>query len=163
MPLPDIDTIATLGGVLTNDSPVVNPTTDLDADADTKSRANVAMMTHTLARAIRRFAGHATTPTDPSSGFVHDATWGNTPALKPPVTKGGTGIFDITWPATVTDELGVAHTTNLRGGWGNVEATGNCYVTSVQVLAPNVLRVRVWQQASSLNDAAGLNVTVYAY
>lgn len=165
MTLPDTDSLSTLGGTLTNFSPVEDPTTDLDAGADNKSRSNVAMVTHTIERACRRFAGHATTPADPASGFVHDALWGSSGAVKPPVTKGGTGIYVVTWTATQNDELGVAHTLNFRTAQAWVEVSGTTrYFAHARVTAANVVEVRVFIDggagADTLNDAAGLNIVV---
>lgn len=168
MTLPDIDTIATLGGALQNFAPVEDPTTDLDAGADNASRTNVAMMTHTAVRAMRRFLGHATTPADPVSGFIHDAVWGSSAPVKATVTKGGTGIYPLTWPTTVQDELGVAHTLNLRCARAWVEITGSVrYSAEARATAGNVVEVRVFIDggagADALNDAAGFNIVVVAW
>jgi hypothetical protein len=163
MPLPDIDSIETYGGVLVNYAPVEDPTTDLDAAMDNKNRASTAAMTHTLTRAICRFVGNAGSPTDPSSGLVHDAVWGSSFAIKPVVAKADTGIYDVTFPVSVQDELGAAHLLNLRGGYAQVESSTFAYVCSVQITSANVARIRIFKSASTLDNAAGLNVTLSVF
>ncbi len=163
MTLPDIDTLATLGGELVNAEPVLDATTDLDAGADSKSRANVAMMTHTSPRAMRRFTGHATTPTDPASGFVHDAQWGNVNANKPTLGIAAT-VYTVTWPATVQDELLVSHALNFRIAKAWVEvAGGTYYAATARVLTANSVEVRVFTAAGALDAAAGLNIVVMVW
>ncbi len=158
--LPETADVAELGGILQNYGAVEDPTTDLDAGADNKNRANTAAMTHTATRAMRRFVGHATTPTDPLSGFVHDSVWGKAPAVKPTVTRAGTGIYLVTFPLSVQDELGVFHDTNLQVAKAWVEFTGTTvYGASARVTAANVVEVRV-HTGGALSDAAGLAIVV---
>ncbi len=157
--LPDTDSFDTLGGELSNYAPVEDPTTDLDADADNKTRLDVAGMTETCARAWCCFVGNAATPTDPASN-VHGAVWGSTAPVKPTVTRTGAGVYTITWPASVTDELSAAHTVNLRRAWWNVEGTTPYICTATPVA--NVVTFRVFTHAGVADDAAGVNLTVYA-
>lgn len=163
MTLPDIDALSTYGGALANYSPVVDPTTDEDASARNKYAANVAMMTHTAPRALASFLGHATTPADPASGFVHDAMWGNALGVKPTVVKAGTGIYDMTWPASVNDELGVAHALNLRRALAQVESSdGTFRDAQAKVTSANSVRVYTFA-VTTLNDLAGQVVTVWVW
>jgi len=165
MTLPDkTDTIATLGGILANAEPVTDATTDLDADADNKARANNAMMSRTACQALRRFTGHATTPADPGSGLVHRALWGSAVGVKPPVTKGGTGIYLVTWAATQNDELGVSHSLNLEIARAWVEVTGATLIlATARITAPNIVEVRVYTMAGALTDAVASNIVVQAW
>ena len=116
MPLPGIDTLDDLGGALSNlgGAPVENPQTDLDADADNIARANVAAMTHTATRAWVRWTGF----TYSAPAFVvpddHDSLWGSSTGVRPTVQQTSAGVYVVTWPATVTDELGNVHTLNIR-------------------------------------------------
>ena len=162
--LPETTDVNELGGVLSNYGAVEDPTTDLDADADNKNRACTAMMTHSAIRAMRRFTGHAATPTDPASGFVHDAVWGSTAGVKPTVSIAAT-VYSVTWPASVSDELGVSHTTNLRMADAWVENTGAThYRASARVTSANVVEVRCFNAAgTALDNVAGLNVCVVAW
>ncbi len=164
MTLPDIDTLSTLGGSLVNAEPVMDATTDLDADADNKSRTNVAMMSRTGIRAMRRFVGHATTPADPVSGFIHEAMWGSTGGVKPAVTRSNTGIWLVTWAATQDDELGEEHSLNFRvaQAWVEVSST-TFYAATARVTAANVVEVRTFTAAGALNDVVGFNVVVMVW
>jgi len=162
--LPDIDTLSTLGGQLVNADPVMDATTDLDADADNKSRADVAMMTRTGIRAMRRFTGHGTTPTDPASGFVHEAMWGSISGVKPTVVRSGAGIWLLTWTATQADELGESHSLNFRAAEAWVEVTSTTfYNATARVTAANVVEVRTFTAAGVLDDVVGFNVVVLVW
>ncbi len=161
--LPDVDTLATYGGAKTNYAPVEDVTTDLDADHHNVMAANVAGLTQTAPRALRRFVGHATTPTDPVSGFVHAAVWGSDNGVKPTVTIAAT-VYTVTWPTSVTDELGEVHSVNLRAAEAWVETTGTTlYVATARVTSANVVEVRVYSSFAALSDAATFNIVVKAY
>jgi hypothetical protein len=163
MTLPAVDSLATYGGALENYSPVVDPTTDEDATSRNKYAANVAMATHTLVRAIRSFVGvNGANPTDPVSGFVHDAVWGSTPDVKPTVARTGEGVWTVTWPEEVDDELDEEHTVSLQRAWAEVECDGTLYHATAKVTAANVVTVRGWLANGTADDLTGLTITVWA-
>lgn len=159
MTLPEIDDLATFGGELNNYSPVVDPTTDRDAAAMNIALADVAGMTQTCVRAWAAFVGHGATPTDPASN-IHGAVWGNTAPVKPTPARTGSGVYTVTWPSSVTDELGESHTVNLRRGWAQVEGA-TAYHAQVSFSA-NVATVRVFDMAGAANDAVGATIVVFA-
>lgn len=158
MTLPDTDSLSTLGGALSNAWPVVDPTTDLDADADNKNRCDVAMMTHTALRAWCAFTTAATTGALARVG--HDAMWGNASAIAPALARTGAGTFTLTYPATVYDELGVGHALNFRAGFGQSRAVADDGV-KVVATAPNVLTVYL-RVAGVLADGVGTTIDVFA-
>lgn len=163
--LPDIDSLATYGGPLANFAPVVDPTTDEDAAWRNLYAMNVAMLGHTAPRALRSFVGHATAPTDPVSGFVHDALWGNSAPVKSTVAKdggAGTGRYTSTWPTTIVDELGVTHTINLRRAHAWAEGS-TAYHCQAEISSANVVMVRVTDMAGAAADAAGVTINIVAY
>lgn len=160
MTLPDVDDLSTYGGALANYAPIEDATTDEDAAWRNKYAANVAGMTQTACRAWCTFLGHASAPTDPASN-VHGAVWGDDVSVKPTVARTGTGVFTVTWPSTVTDELAEVHTVNLRRCWANVEGATAYFVTTT-VTAANVVTLRVFNSSAAANDAAGVTFTVYA-
>jgi hypothetical protein len=162
--LPDSADINTYGGVLVNDGEIENPETDQDADAFNEMKNDVAMMTHMRLAAMRRFVGHATTPAEPGSGFIHDALWGSAPAVKPAVTKLGTGIYKVAWPQTVADELGATKTLNLRVARAWVEITGSTrYSAEARTLSAYEVEVRVFTNAGALDDAATFTIVAQAW
>jgi hypothetical protein len=157
--LPGIDSLSTYGDAKSNYAPVEDPTTDEDAAHRNLYAANVAAMTQTAPRAICRFVGHGTTPTDPASN-VHFAVWGNDVSVKPVVAHSATGVFTITWPSTITDELGEEHSVNLVDGWPNVNGS-TLYHAQVTITAPNVATVYVFNSAGAANDAVGVTIAVF--
>ena len=154
--LPDRDTLATYGGAKTSYSSPVDPTTDESADDRNKYAGNVAMMTQTATRAFRSFlgtTGGSTGVADPSTGFVHGAVWGDSSTVKPGVTYVSTGVADVIWPSSVSDELGDSHTLSLKRAWGEVETSdGVLRIASAKVTAAN--KVRVYTYAPSATGAA---------
>lgn len=169
MTLPDRDAISTYGGALANYGAMVDPTTDEDAAWRNKYVANVAMMTHTITRGARTFlgtSGGATSVADPSSGFIHDAVWGDSSSVKPSVTHVQTGIYDIIAPSTVADELAVDHSVVIRRPWGNVEQSDSTLrVASPVVTASQKIRVYTYKANASgqliLDDLVGETITVF--
>ena len=160
MTLPDVDDLDTLGGAFADYDNVEDPTTDLGAAFYNKNNANTAMMTQTAARAICTFVGGAV-PADPGSGFVHAAVWGGSAPVKPVVANTGTGVYTVTWPASVNDELAVSHTVNLRRGHTAVEG-GTPYITTTEITSANVATVRIFDATGTLSNGAG-TFTVWVY
>lgn len=169
MTLPDRDSISTYGGALANYGAMVDPTTDEDAAWRNKYAANVAMMTHTITRSARTFlgtSGGATSVADPSTGFVHDAVWGDSSSVKPSVTHVQTGIYDIVYPSTVSDELAVDHSVAVRRAWGNVEQSDSTLrVAQAAVSSSQKVRVYTYKANASgqllLDDLVGEIITVF--
>ena len=149
MTLPDRDTLATYGGPMSNYSDPIDPTTDEDAAFRNKYAANVAMMSHTIGRAARSFlgtTGGATAIADPSTGFVHDALWGDGASVKPSVTHVQTGIYDATWPSSVNDELGAAHTLTLRRAKAAVESSdGTLRIAEAKITGSQKVRIYTYE------------------
>ena len=168
MTLPDRDALSTYGGALDNYGQMTDPTTDEDAAWRNKYVANVAMMTHTVTRAVRSFlgtSGGATSIADPSTGFIHDAVWGDSSTVKPSVTHVQTGIYDIVYPSTVSDELAADHSVVVRRAWGNVEQSDSTLrIASPAVSASQKVRVYTYKANASgqliLDDLVGETITV---
>jgi hypothetical protein len=169
MPLPDKDTLATYGGALENYAEPIDPTTDEDAGWRNKYAANVAMMTHTVTRGARSFlgtTGGGTAISDPSSGFIHDAVWGDGAAYKPSLTHVQTGVYDAIWPSSVSDELGTTHTVNIRRAWAEVESSdGTLRIATAKVSSAQKVRVYTYERAAagtvSGSDLVGEIITVF--
>jgi hypothetical protein len=160
--VPDIDNLASLGGILQNYRPVEDPTTDLDAGFGNKTRANAAAMTQTAPRAMVIFTTASTT-----GGLVlvgHWSLWGNTPTVAPSLARLTTGQYTVTWPATVTDELGVTHTVSLRAAMASTEGTTaydpNAYPT---VRFGNVVQANLFSASGSPTDGSTTTMVVWAY
>lgn len=162
MPItPDVATLINdLGGVLSNYSNVEDATTDLDASFDNNSRCMAAMMSHTAPRSWARVTTAATT-----AAMVlvkHDAMWGNSLGVAPTIARVSLGTFTITYPASVNDELSVAHTVNLRWASANHRsATAALFVQAVPTSA-NVITFTVRDSTFALVDTA-VDVDVTGY
>jgi hypothetical protein len=159
MPCPDIDTLATLGGALQNYSPVEDPTTDLDAATYNITRLDVASMTQTSNRAWVNFTANTTTGT--MTLVAHAAHWGSSIAVAPTLARVTTGTFTVTWPATVTDDLGNVHTLNMRFAKGNARGGGTYYDVQAQPSGLNSVTVYVYNSANALTDAAGVAIDIW--
>jgi hypothetical protein len=156
--LPGVDSLADYGDAKSDYAPVEDPTTDESAEHRNLYAANVAAMTQTAPRAIYRFIGHGTTPTDAASN-VHYAVWGNDVDVKPAVAHSATGVYTVTWDTTVTDELLEEHTVNLVDGWANVNGTTAYHVQVT--CSVNVATIYVFDMAGAANDAVGATIAVY--
>lgn len=174
MTLPDKDALTTYGGPLNNYSAVRDPTTDEDAAWRNKYACNVAMMTHTAVRAMRSFVGAtAADPTDPVSGFVHDALWGDDPGVKPVVARTGAGVWTVTYTTPVSSELsgattaqggGVTHNLNFQRALAQAECVGGVLKHVVaEVTAANVVTVRGFLADGTPDDLNGILVTVWIW
>ena len=160
MALPGSASINDYGGIKQNDEPVEDYTTDEDANDRNRAFEDCAAMTHTATRCWRSFIGNATTPTDPVTS-IHDANWGNSLGVKATVARVATGQYTVTFPTTVTDELGVVHTLVLRRAWVNAEGSTftPCQAT---VTSSNVITVYTYNAAGAANDGVGITFTVFA-
>jgi hypothetical protein len=170
MPLPDISSIDDVGGAKANYAPVTDPTTDEDAADRNRAFCDVAMMGHTAPRGFVRFvAVDGADPDDPASS-VHDALWGSAVGVKPVVANTGEGVWTVTLPSTVDDELtledaalggGETHTVNVRPAFAQATAVAGVLVHAVaEVTSANVITVRGYLANGTADDIAGSTVTV---
>lgn len=161
------------GGPLTNYAPVTDPTTDEDAKFRNRYAADCADMIKTAPRAIVRFtAVTGANPTDPA-GFVHVAMWGSISAVKPTVTWSATGVWHLTWPTTVQDDLspenptlggGVIETVSFRTAYAQATPVSGVLKHAVAtVTGPNTITVNGYVAAGTADDIAGAIVTVVAW
>jgi hypothetical protein len=158
--LPDIDTLSTYGGAKEDYAPVEDASTDLSASHWNLLAMSVAGVTQTACRAWCTFVGHGTTPTDPSSN-VHGSVWGNVLGVKPVVARTGGGIYTITWPTSITDELGQSHSVALRRSWGSAEGPA-AFIVTTTMTSSNIITLRVFDAAGAGNDGVGTAFTVFA-
>lgn len=162
MTLPDVATLDTYGGPKKNYMPIVDPTVELDAEDHTRLASDVASLTRTAPRAARRFIAGAP-PSEPLSGFVHEAMWGKALAYLPTVERLGTGHYRLTWPQEVDTELDEARLVNLRWATVHHESTTAALLANAVVVAPNQIEVYVRNTDGTLVDADGAPLVVTAY
>jgi hypothetical protein len=156
MTLPDVDTLNTYGGGLFDYAPVVDPTRDRPASGANQAYESVAAMTHTNWRSWVRFTlnGSATPVL-----VAHDANWGNAIGVAPTFTRTSAGIYTVTWPATVNDEIpngvpgfSTGHTVNFRASTGNVRAVATPFDIFCTPTSANIVTVRIFNAAGSAAD-----------
>lgn len=158
--IPDVDSLATYGGALENYGiGVIDPLTDRDALAMNRALATVAGMSHTAIRAWCRFTTAATT-----GGMVlvsHDAVWGNGSSVAPVLARSSAGVFTVTWPTTVTDELGVSHAVSFRCSLRPNVSSSTCYHANAVRTSANILTVYTFLANGTADDIAGTTVNVF--
>ena len=174
--LPKVTSLNEYGGPLKNYSPVLDPTVDEGAVYRNRYATDVAAMSHTAARAITSFlTANGANPTDPLTGFIHDATWGNLSGVKPAIVRFGEGIWDLTYPATVDTALagqaeseggGASATINVffRRAKAAVECVdGTLRHATAEITGANTVRVRTFLANGTADDIPGCVVTVWVY
>jgi hypothetical protein len=162
MTTPDIDDPSSYGmpdGGFADAWPVTDPTTDQGSAGANEMMVSCANMTHTAVRCWARMVGNVTTPTIQSLNG-HDAMWGSGSSIKPTPAHSSTGVYTLTWPTTITDALGVLHTTNLR--WARVSCEDADGFFRAAVTSPNVVTITCKTTAVALNDFVGNTFFVQA-
>ena len=174
MPLPDTDDVAVFGGANLVDyggQGVIDPTTDRGASSVNPLVNDVACMTHTAVRAWVRFAP---TGTSTPSLVASDTLWagstngGNPNNAAPVPTRTGVGLYVVTLPSTVYDEIPSGspgyfgpHTLNLRVGWLPPVLSGTTvYQAFVTSISGPVVNVSILV-GSTLTDPTGLNFDLF--
>ena len=76
------------------------------------------------------------------------------------LARTGTGVYTLTWPSTVTDELGVSHALNLR--WATASFENQAAFASAEVTAVNVVTIRLFNTGGAAADFNGKVVLVGA-
>ena len=144
---------------------VTDPTTDWASGGTSGGAganqmiADCAAMTHTAARCWARFVGNATTPTLASPNG-HDAMWGSSSGVKPVPARTALGTYTLTWPATVTDALGVVKTLNLRKAAARIEGATPYWQPQCSVTAANVVTVYTFDATHAASDLVGVTIDV---
>lgn len=115
MPLPSTpSSLDTTGGQHGDYHQQEDPTTDLLAAQFDQLSVDCSSMTRITRQAWVLFSGLTyTSGTQSIPVTLHRALWGFSNAVKPVVDQTATGVYHVTWPTTITDELGVVHTLNI--------------------------------------------------
>lgn len=154
MTLPGIDSAAAWGADTWDDfEPIVDPTTELSAGVAKTMAADVAEMTHTIPKAWVHFALPTYTSGSVTCTVIdHDSLWGSLDAVKPTVVETSAGAFTLTWPSSVTDELGALHTLNIRCvNQPALQGSTNGFVKIVGVAA-NYIMLQAYNTSWSADD-----------
>jgi len=146
--MPVVDYVAT----------VTDPTTDQPASGADQQACDTAMMSRPATRAWVSFT---TNGTNAPVLVAHEAQWGVGTA--PVLARTGTGVYTVTWPAMVTDQLGNTQSVNLRFalGAGATVFLSTGYVINYAASA-NVATVSVFSVPSGAvaADTTGVPISV---
>jgi hypothetical protein len=135
-----------------NERPVEDPTTEPDAGAINEALVDIAACTRTAVRAWVKFPGLTYTAGTQSIPITsHDAVWGSAVGVAPVVTQSATGIYLITWPTTVDDELGDPHTLNIVMPLQPVTIDTTLSAAKVSAFTANTMTVRTFNAAGAAN------------
>lgn len=160
--LPEKLDLDELGGARTNSEPIKDPTTDVGSEHLNPMMANVAMMSHTIERGWVKFNGHtySGSGTDTISVVDHDAVWGSGTGVKPTVGQTSTNRFVITWAASQDDELGEAHTLNIRRPYEPTTLDSALSRAKVVSHTANTITVDTFNAAGTANGLSGIPILV---
>lgn len=157
MPLPDADSLSSYGGEKADyEVAVVDETTDLGAAQWNALAATVADGSRMFPRCSGVFTGHGSAPV-----FVSfEAVWKGNSGTAPTMARSGSGVFTATFPSSVNDALGDAHTLNLTRAkaWAEGSTAYHCQASA----AANVVTIRVFDMAGATNDAVGVTLVFEA-
>jgi hypothetical protein len=169
--LPNRDTINTFGGSANagyNDfSPAIDPTVDMPAAAGNQLLSDVAMLTRTTPRAWALF-----TPAGTGAPVLngHQAMWiADQSSLPPVVARVTVGVYTMTWPSSVIDDITVAtapgylgpQALNLLAGHGQGISATQAWTVSVFASA-NGASIYLFL-AGSLADPSATQFSVFVY
>lgn len=132
--LPNVlDPQDTFGLPKENYSQVRNPRTDLAAEEYERMAVNVSMLSYTAPRAWAVVSGSAT-----AGALIrhHRAMWGESSSVVPTCTATATGVYKLTWPASVNDLNPTASSvttvaTQFYGATVTLQATGGICTAKV--------------------------------
>ena len=163
MALPGEATLSdTYGGPYTNEHPVEDPTTEVDAAALNEMAADTSAMTRTTPRAWMSFVGvaYSGSGTDVVAVADHNANWGGAVAVKPTVGQSATGVYLITWPATVVDELGISHSVNIRYPHQPMTVGPTIAYAQITAMTANTMTLKTFNAGGAANALAGVSIFV---
>jgi hypothetical protein len=160
--LPNDTAPADIGLPKTDYSYVVDPTTELSSTELTRAFLDVAAASLTQPRAWVRCTISGTTITV----VDHSAVWGATESVKPTAARSATGVYTITWPATVTDlnptvADRVTYTVSLRACASSLYDSTYPAVSTAYVSAANVATVKVFRVTAAAYDPEQFTLVVW--
>lgn len=143
------------GGRKENFEPVSIRSQQIDAKEWNEMAASVSAMSKT--------AFHGEFSFQYVDGYVeltdHIAVWGSSSFLSPAVVRNSQGVFTVTLPESIIDELGREYVVSLRSGIANCAADAR--QANVSVSDSNVLVIRVRTLDGATDDGSEEPITVY--
>lgn len=162
MALPGKATLSdTYGGPYSNERPVEDSTTEVDAPFFNEMASDTAAGTRTAVRAWVAFDGLTYTSGAQSIAVVdHDAVWGASGAVEPTIVQNPAGTYTLTWPATVDDELGETHTLDIQVPLQPTLITATLMDVRVSAFTANTITLKTFSAAGSADALNGIPIKV---
>jgi hypothetical protein len=146
--------IATYGMPVNDYAPVTDPTTDQSAAGANQGFCDLSMMTNTSIKAV---VALQTNNTSAPVLISHAAQWGTGTA--PTLARTGVGTYTVTWPATVTDQLGASQAVNLTFAVSGISQTLALGVSLA--VSANVATVKAYNTTTGATfDGTGAIITI---
>jgi hypothetical protein len=156
---PDQPSLDTFGGPYKNADGVVDPETDLAAEAFNRLLAQVVMLSRTAAKA------HVRVLISGGVGTIewHSAVWGDSSGVIPELTRTGTGVYLLEWSSTYPDLQAVpeVHAVAFRGAQVSAEVSGAGRRIPSYELADHQVVVRFSNDAGTAADPDGFTVSLF--
>jgi len=159
------DSLAGYGGALRDYSPVIDPTTDRPAAGANAGYSATAELTLTGTRAWCQFTVNGSAA---PVLVAHAALWGNGVSVQPTLSRTSAGIYVVTWPVNVQNQITIGQLgytgplpLALRAGWANLRVVATAFDLFVNMTAANVATVSCFNVAGTLADpgvATGIDV-----
>jgi hypothetical protein len=106
MNIADLDTYGLRNAA--NDVPVKNPNSEWDASYAKRMGNDLAQLTRPALKAHFSFTTSGSNGARTASNVY--TLWGNGASYAPTITRTGTGVYTIVWPASFSNELGETET-----------------------------------------------------
>lgn len=154
---PSPNNYADFGGTKQDYSTIVNINTDYSADNINTLGACVAGISRVANRGFVRFTAGAS----PSIATWNTGWKSQTPTL-PIIVNSSTGVYVITFPASVSDALGNPVNVNFQWAQATIEGTNFNAVTNANVSSANTLIINCGQSGSANNLSGTVIVLTFA-
>lgn len=142
---------------------VVNPRTDVGAEAVMRFTEDLAAAVRTAEFSRVLYTNNDSTPAVPTINTVFQMNGDSTsdyagdsaPAGMPSAARNGDGDVTFTWATSYTDAYGVSGTVNITDAKARVIASSGVYSVPCEILSANSVRVRAFDatSGSAVQDA----------
>lgn len=155
MTAPARATLGTYGGPWNDYSAVVDATTDVSAGNSTSGGNAWAIDTESMLRtAVRAWVVFTPAGTGSPTLGTNWTMWPTSGNAAPVVTRTGVGLYAITCPVSVIDEMSASQTLNLLAGDCQCQSQSVLWLAQVSV-SGNVVSIAIFNSSGALADPSG--------
>lgn len=147
-------TIDRYGGHFSDLLPVEDPTTEISADYFVRLSTDASEMTRTTDKIMVRFATTvvaAPVAVEPIMGRSHMGTGSGD---LPTISKVGTGLYDITYPTSYTNQIGALENIVFVSSDGDVKSLSTAGSVQTTEVGP-LIHVAVFSASGAASDLGG--------